>query len=435
MNFDTIIIGGGPGGYELAATLARRGESVAVIERDALGGTCLNRGCIPTKALGASARAVLEAAAAPSLGVDTGDIRVDFDRVRARAAEVVDGLRQGVTALLGACAVVRGEASFEGPRTVRVADDILTAPRIVIATGSHPASLAVPGAELAITSDEALWLPALPESMVIIGGGVIGMEFASIFSALGSKVTVVEYCREIIPTIDPEIAKRLRTALGRRGIDIVTSAAVERIDKTADRTLRVTWQGKKGQASADADTVVMAVGRRPVVPPGFSGRLTDRGFIEVDPMMRTSVDGVYAVGDVNGLLMLAHTAYAQGRVVADANPALFAPELVPAVVFTTPEVASIGPDAAALALRGESVHTVKHMYASNGKACADGHPDGLVKLLVRDADNTIAAATIIGHHAADLIAEATMLVTDRVPIDQVASRYIHAHPTLSELFV
>lgn len=435
---DTIIIGGGPGGYELAAALASRGENVVIAERDRLGGTCLNRGCIPTKALCASANAVLSARFAAALGVETEGVRIDFSRVSSRVKEVVDGLREGVGGLLSGCTVVNGEATFVGPNRIRIGEEEYEAPRIVIATGSAPAALNIPGASLSITSDDALWLESLPESMVIIGGGVIGMEFASIFSALGTKVTVVEFCREILPTVDPEIAKRLRTTLSRRGIDIVVGAAVQRIER-GDGAVLVTYEGKKGETTVEAEKVVMAVGRRAVVPEGFvenGGRLTDRGFIAVDAggSMRTSIPGVYAVGDVNGLMMLAHSAYAQGRVLLYNDVHQFEPWRIPSVVFTSPEVASVGMTPGELEKNGIKYHAVKRPFASNGKACADGHPDGLVKLLCLDEDDTIVGITILGHHAASLIAEATVFVSDRVKLHEVARRYTFAHPTLAEIF-
>ena len=430
---DNIIIGAGPGGYELAASLAAIGESVVVVERDEPGGTCLNRGCIPTKSLCASANAALAAGTAGNLGVDVGPASVDFARVMSRVKDVVLGLRTGVEGLLAKCTFVKGEAVFTSPKVVSVNGEEYTAPRIVIATGSRPALLPIPGAEYALSSDEALWLESLPASIAIIGGGVIGMEFASIFSALGSKVTVIEYCKEILPTVDSEIAKRLRTSLSRRGVEIVVGASVQAIEKT-EESLCVKYLGKKGEMSVMVETAVMAVGRRPVIPAGFEGALTPKGFIEVDEYMRTSIDGVYAVGDVNGLLMLAHAAYAQGRVVLRSDSSLFNPRYVPSVVFTNPEVAAVGQKPEELEAAGIKYHVVKRLYASNGKACADGHPEGLVKMLVNDEDDSVLGVTILGSHAAELIAEATILVVEKVPLKDVPFRFIHAHPTLSELF-
>lgn len=430
---DNIIIGAGPGGYELAAALAQRGESVVIIERDRLGGTCLNHGCIPTKALCASAAAILNARSADSLGIIIPEISVDFPAVSARVDTVVDTLRDGVSSLLGRCTIIEGTAGFVDHRVVAVGDRLFTAPRIVIATGSAPARLPVDGAHLAITGDEAVRLDRLPDSVAIIGAGVIGMELASIFNALGAEVTVIEHCKEVLPTIEADIAKRLRTALTRRGITFHLGADIGRIEAN-DTARKVIFNTKKGENSILVQTVVMAVGRIPVVPEGFAGQLTPRGFISVDDAMRTSIDGVYAIGDVNGLLMLAHAAYAQGRVILHDNPALFDPAKIPSVVFTSPEVASVGQSAEQLEADGVRCHLVRRPFASNGKAVADGHPDGVLKLLVRDDDNTIVGCTILAHHAADLIAEATLLVTERVPFEQVGSHYIHAHPTLSEIF-
>lgn len=431
--YDNIIVGAGPGGYHLAATLASRGESVLIIEKDQPGGTCLNRGCIPTKCLVATASAMLSAADAERLGVTIPSATVDFAKAAERMEGVVAELREGVRTVLKDCMFVEGEAVIEPDRVVTVGSFIYHASkRLVIATGSKPAVLPIEGAELAVTSDEVLKLKKLPESVVIIGGGVIGMEFASIFNALGVKTSVIEFCKEILPPFDPEVAKRLRMTLGKRGIDITVGAAVKKIERSDNGRLRIVYEGKRGEATVEAEMAVMAVGRRPVLPEGLaeSGiELTPKGFIKVDDMMRTSAEGVYAVGDVNGLLMLAHAAEAQSRVVAEGNPALFDTSRVPSIVFTEPEVAMVGPVPSAL----EDCTTVKHLYGANGKARAMGKPEGFIKFAI-DADGVIKSVSIIGAHAADLIAEATMLVTDGVRLADVPSRYIHAHPSLSEIF-
>ncbi len=436
---DNIIIGAGPGGYHLASELTAKGESVIVAERDNLGGTCLNRGCIPTKCLCASASAALAARSASSLGVNVGEVKIDFAKTSARMNEVMDDLRQGVASLLAGCTVINGNAMLVKSResiAVQVGEETYEATKhIVIATGSRPAILQVEGAELAITSDKALSLESLPESMAIIGGGVIGMEFASAFSALGVKVTVIEFCKEILPPFDAEIAKRLRTTLSRRGIDILVNSAVKRLAEH-DGKITVTYEGKRGEATVEADAVMMAVGRKPVVPDGAEEvgiKLTSKGFIEVDGHMQTSVPGIYAIGDVNGLSMLAHSAYAHGRVVAGDDPALFNRDCVPSVVFTEPEVAMVGPTAAELQARGEEISVIKRPLASNGKAKAMGHSDGVLKMVARAADGALLSATIIGHGAADLIAEATLHVATRTPVNKIADT-IHAHPTLSEIF-
>jgi len=437
--FDNIIIGAGPGGYELAAALAQKGESVMIAERDKLGGTCLNRGCIPTKCLVATAEAMISASEAPALGVEVGEIKIDFAKAAKRMNTVVEGLREGVRAELSKCAIVEGEAKLLPDGTVMVGENVYSAnKRVVIATGSKPAILPIEGANLAATSDDVLSMTQLPESVIIIGGGVIGMEFTSILAALGVKTTVVEFCKEILPPFDPEVAKRLRMIMSRRGIDIITGAAVNKIEKTEDGNFRVTYTGKRGDVSINAAKVVMAVGRRPVIPEGTveAGiKLSDKGFISVDKYMKTSVDGIYAIGDVNGLSMLAHAAIAQGRVIAEGDSSLFNPYKVPSIVFSYPEVAMVGLTPKVLEDNGLKYNTVKCMYAGNGKAQAMGKTDGFIKfaVLTEDSDRII-GVSIIGAHAADLIAEATMLITDRTSIHDVNKHYIHAHPTLSELF-
>jgi len=436
--FDNIIIGAGPGGYELAATLAASGENTVVIERDLPGGTCLNRGCIPTKCLCASASALLSVSRAQTFGIDVNINGFDYAAAATRKDKVVDQLRQGVTALLKGCTFINGSAHLKPGRIVEVGNELYKATRrLVIATGSAPAILPVEGADLAITSDEALALTELPESITIIGGGVIGMEFASIFSAMGVTTTVVEYCPEILPPFDPEIAKRLRTSLSRRGVNIIVGACVKRIVRDDIGNMQVIYTGKRGETAVDSTAVLMAVGRKPVVPEGCTeaGIAVDkRGFITVDSLMRTSADGVYAIGDVNGLSMLAHSAIAQGRVVAEENATLFNADNVPSVVFTEPEVAQTGLISAQLQSRDIAYKAIKRPYASCGKACAEGY-EGVVKLLVSDdAEQRILGISVLGPHAADLIAEATVLTTDRIPLNSVGARYIHAHPTLSELF-
>lgn len=438
IEFDNIIIGAGPGGYELAARLAARGESTAVVERSYPGGTCLNRGCIPTKCLCAAASALLSLKHLPQMGVSTDFRGFDYTVAAGRKDAVVEQLRGAVLATLKDCTLIQGTARLLPERVVEVAGELYhAARRLVIATGSEPAVLPVEGADLALSSDEALALTELPESIIIIGGGVIGMEFASMYNAMGVDVTVVEYCPEILPPFDADIAKRLRTGLTRRGINIIVNARVESISRKDNNMLSVHYSGKRGPAVAEATTVLMAVGRKPIVPEGCAEagiELTGRGFIAVDSLMRTSAEGVYAIGDVNGLSMLAHSAIAQGRVVENNEASLFRKDAVPSVVFTSPEVAQTGPTATALAAEGIACKAIRRSYGSVGKALADGY-EGTIKILVSDDDEMrILGISILGPHAADLIAEATVLVTDAVPLDKVASRYIHAHPTLSEIF-
>lgn len=429
-NSDVIIIGSGPGGYETAAELAAAGKKVTLIERDSLGGTCLNRGCIPTKCLCASASLILSLASAESFGVEIeGAVKLDYGRAVSRAASVISQLRDGVSMLLRDVEIIKGEASLRPGRIVEVNGEQLTAPQIIIATGSQPAVLRVPGADLAVTSDGFLQLDEVPERVAIIGGGVIGLEFASILSAFGRQVTVIEYCREILPPFDAEIAKRLRMMLSRRGIKFLTSSAVTAIEPG----YRVIFEGKRGKDSVDCDLVVMAVGRRPIVPAGAAeaGIETDeRGFIRVDELMQTSVPGVFAIGDVNGLAMLAHAASAQGRRAIGQDVNL---DIIPSAVFTVPEAAMVGLTEEQAVAKGYDVMIGKAGFASNGKALAMGEADGTVKIIFARDSGFILGCHIIGPHASDLVAEVAGLMFGMTTKDELADELVHSHPTLSEI--
>lgn len=430
---DLIVIGSGPGGYETAAKGASEGRDVVIIERDLLGGTCLNRGCIPTKALCRTAEVAATVAEAAEFGIGAGEPSVDIASAMERKDNVVAALRDGVATVLRDVRVVHGDARFVSASVVKAAGEEFTAPEIVIATGSAPASLRIPGAELAMTSDDVLNLRELPESMAIIGGGVIGMEFASIFSALGVKVTVLEYCKEILPPFDSEIAKRLRTALKRRGIDIVTSAAVTAIEAG----MRVSYEAKGKAKEVEAAAVLMAVGRIPVLPEGLDalGVKISRGAPETDSRMRVLFDGpapegvtLYAVGDVNRRCMLAHAAVMQGEVALGLREDT---EVIPSAVFTMPECAMVGLTEEQCAERGMEIKVGKAMFRANGKAMAMGETDGLVKVIADAATDRVVGCHICGPHAADLIQEATLAISAGLTTREMRLA-VHSHPTLCE---
>lgn len=422
---DLIIIGAGPGGYELAAEASREGLKVMLIERDQLGGTCLNRGCIPTKALCRSAEIAATVKESADFGVDVTGISFDYARAARRKDEVTAALREGVATLLAKVNIVKGEARFNDVHTVAVGDDLYTASRIVIATGSEPARLPVPGSEIAITSDELLSLTRLPGRVVIIGGGVIGMEFASILSAFDVEVTVVEYCKEILPTFDRDIAKRLRTAMSRRGVSTITGAAVTEI-----RPGSVIYEQKGRTQEISTDLTVMAVGRRPVIPAGTEAigvEVTSRG-ITVDGRMATTVPGIYATGDVNGRCMLAHAATAQSMLILGREVNL---EVIPAAVFTSPECAMAGLTEEQCKEESIPYRATKVTFRANGKALAMGESDGLVKLIVNTETRRPIGCHICGPHAADLIQEVATVMAAGLTVDAIADT-VHGHPTLSE---
>ena len=446
--YDWIIIGAGPGGYEAAAIASARGESVVLIERDMLGGTCLNRGCIPTKCFCHTAEVASMVAGASEAGVNLSadTIAVDAAAMTARKNAVVAGLREQVAAVVSGCTVVSGEARLvkaegidESGRRLHAVE--VTAPEgtllrfnsanILIATGSEPTILPIPGAELTVTSNELLDLQALPQSVIVIGGGVIGMEFASIFHRLGVEVTVVEFCPEILPALDAEVAKRLRTTMKHRGVDFHVSSRVDSVEAVEGEIKRVHFTEKNRERTAEAEVVLMAVGRRPVIPEGVPevGIETGRRGIVVDPLMRTSVEGIRAIGDCNGLCQLAHAASAQARLVMGENVDL---SVVPSAVFTMPECAMVGLTQAQAEEQNPAVKVGKAFYRANGKACAMAEADGMVKIITERDTDRILGCHIFGTHASDLISEVAVAMSNGLTASDLLHT-IHAHPTLPEL--
>ncbi len=430
---DLIIIGAGPGGYETAAAEASKGRKVVLVDRDPYaGGTCLNRGCIPTKALCAAASTLGAIAGASLFGITVNGVTADYGTAHRHAEGVVATLRTDIDTLLSGVERIQGEARVAPGPVVIVGDEVLAAPKVIIATGSHPAPLRVQGAEHAIDSDTFLALDSLPSSAIVVGGGVIGMEFASVMNAFGTEVTVLEYCREVLPGFDAELAKRLRSKLARKGIKFVTGANVEAIEPFCD-SYKVSYATAKGNTSVTAGMVLGAVGRRPNIPEGCSEagiELTDRGFIAVDADMRTTAEGFYAVGDVNGISMLAHSAVAQSRRAVGEKVNL---DVIPGVVFTMPELAAVGLNADSAAAAGTEAITVKVPYGACGKALADGADDGILKLTVSASDGRVLGCSVVGAHAADLVAEATVAIHAGLTAADLASVIVHAHPSISEL--
>lgn len=429
-SFDLIVIGAGPGGYEAAALGAAQGQRVLLVERDHLGGTCLNRGCIPTKTLCRTAQVALDVAEASRFGIDLpGAPTVNMAAVTARKDAVVEQLREAVASVVSGCTLLRGTACFTAPHEVEVEGERYTAPKIIVATGSQSAFLPVEGADLAVTSTEMLNLTELPPSLAVIGGGVIGMEFASIFSALGSRVSVIEYCREILPAFDRDVAKTLRTSMKKRGVEFHTGTPVTALHRTPEGTVRVEFEEKGKAASVEAHTVLMAVGRRPVVPEGLAeaGAVIGKRGIEVDADFQTAIPGVYAIGDCNGICLLAHAASAQASRVMGHDIEL---ATVPSAVFTIPECAMVGLTADAAEAASIPHRTARGSFRSNGKALAMGETDGIIKSVIAP-DDTLLGLQIVGPHAADLIGAPTLLLTASLPLGSLR-RTIHPHPTLAE---
>lgn len=460
MESDIIIIGAGPGGYEAAVHAARLGKTVTVIEENAPGGTCLHAGCIPTKCLCRNAEVLDDVREAARYGITTGPVAFDLAQAIARKNEVVGKLTAGVEALMKTPGIhyVRGRARFVDAHTVAVEENpdgvrtnlqgvgtnpdgvgIFTAPAIIIATGSVTKFLPIEGAHSpgVVTSTEMLNLSHIPARLCVIGGGVIGLEFASIYHSFGSAVTVVEYCKEVLPNFDRDIAKRLRTSLKKRGITFKTGAAVTAIHPGTDGTSTVVYTEKGKESQTEADLVLMAVGRAANTA---SLNLDDVGIahtprgITVDDHMQTNVPGIYAIGDVNGLCQLAHAATFQGyravnHIAGQTDNIRL--DIVPAAVFTVPEAATVGLSEEACAQQGIACTAHKAFYRSNGKALTMDADDGLVKILC-DAEGRILGVHILGAHAADLIHEVAVAMNAGTTVKQLAE-CIHAHPSLSEI--
>ncbi len=399
---DLIVIGAGPGGYRAAQLAARRGLRVVVMEADQVGGTCLNRGCIPTKTY-VHARS--------------------FDEAVGRQPEVVAALRSGVEQLMSAPGItlVRGRGVFTGPHTVRVGDSEYTAPHIIIATGSSSKMLAVEGSDLphVMDSTRLLQCQEQPRRLCIIGAGVVGMEFASVFRRFGSEVTVIEYLKECLPMLDSDVAKRLRKYMERQGITFRMKTAVTSL------------------SDIDADAILVATGRKPNVSPDLdvAGIVYDgKKGIAVDGHFETNVSGVYAIGDVNGLQMLAHAAEMQGIHVVNrltGHPDHIRFDIMPSAIFTTPEAACVGlsEDQCKATLPGYRCR--KAFWRANGKALAMDAPEGMLKLL-SDADDHIVGCHAYGAHAADLVQEVSSLMCLCATVSQLRDM-VHIHPTLSEV--
>ena len=458
-----IIIGAGPGGYETALVAAKRGVEVVLIEAGPVGGTCLNEGCIPTKAFCKNAEVLDGLREAEAFGVTGLSYGFDFNAVAARKNAVVEQLRGGVEGLLGHknITLVRGKASFKDAHTVTVIPGFssvipsdaeespqeYTADYIIIATGSVSASLPIPGADFPgiLTSREILDIEEVPQRLCVIGGGVIGLEFASIFRSFGSEVTVVEYCKDILPRFDTDLAKRLKQSLGKRGIEINTQAQVTSITENSGE-YTVTRKGK--EETVVADKVLMAVGRKANVA---SLNLADAGIeftprgIVVNDVMQTNIPHIYAVGDINGKMMLAHAATFQGIVALDHIMGVendIDLSVMPAAVFTSPEAASVGKTEDECKEAGIPVRCLKSFFRANGKAVTMGETDGFCKIVVaaepkEGAESPYEPGRVLGchlygPHASDIVQEACSMITRKATLKKFQD-VIHTHPTLTEV--
>ena len=403
MQTDLLIIGAGPGGYRAAEYAAKQGLKVVIAEEGEVGGTCLNVGCIPTKTYVHAAT---------------------FAEARERMATVIPQLRSGVEGILSHpnITLLRGRASFVSPSECSICGDVVAAKNIIIATGSETKWLPIKGVDdpRVVDSTGLLQLETLPKKLCIIGAGVIGMEFASVFHRFGSEVTVIEYLKECLPALDSDIAKRLRKYLEKQGITFKMKTAVENI------------------ADIDADVVLMATGRKPRVQTDFANagiEYDERKGVAVDENFMTTVKGIYAIGDVNGKQMLAHAAEMQAvravnHIIGKKDGIDFS--IMPAAIFTQPEAACVGPTEDQLKEQGIAYECRKAFWRANGKALAMGEGEGLLKLFVGVADGRLLGCHAFGAHAADIVQEVSVLMCRDTTIAQLHDM-VHIHPTLGEI--
>lgn len=445
--YDLLIIGAGPGGYEAAFYAQGLGMKVAVVEKDKVGGTCLNRGCIPTKALMHSSDVYRDARNGADVGVEVEGLRANRRRIGERKDEVLDTLRNGIQGLLikKKIDLVRGEARIIADHTVMVDGMEITAERILVATGSKPFAPPIPGHDLpgVIDSTELIDMGGaeIPE-FVIIGGGVIGIEFATIYADLGDHVTVIEGLDRLLPLIDKEIGRSIKMTLEKKGVDVHVASPVQKIEKDGDK-LAVTLKNKKGEEiTVKADKVLMCVGRRPNTAGVFSDELLrkypdltdEKGFIKVDDKYETPMKGVYAIGDCNGGIQLAHVASAEGRnAVAMMNgcKATINMGTVPSCIYTDPEIAVVGMTAEEAKEAGIEVVTKKYPMSANGKTVIAGLDRGFVKLVARADDHVLIGAHLLCGRASDLIGELSVAIGRGMMLEEIAN-IIHPHPSFSE---
>jgi dihydrolipoamide dehydrogenase len=444
-DFDVIILGAGPGGYVSAIRCAQLGLKTAVVEgRDTLGGTCLNVGCIPSKALLNATHHLHEVHENfEKMGLMGSKTTVDWAKMLDYKQDVVNGNTKGIEFLFKKNKVtwLKGWGSIPAPGQVKVGDEVHTAKNIVIATGSEASSL--PGVtvdeKIVVTSTGALTLPAIPKSMVVIGAGVIGLEMGSVYARLGTQVTVVEYLDAITPGMDAEVAKAFQKILTKQGLTFVLGAAVQKVD-TGKKGAKVTYKLRKddSEATLEADVVLVATGRKPYTAglglEALGVEMLPRGQVKTDAHFQTNIKGLYAIGDAIVGPMLAHKAEDEGMAVAEVMAGKVGHvnySVIPGVVYTTPEVASVGATEEQLKDAGRAYKVGKFPFMGNARAKAVFQADGFVKILADAATDRILGAHIIGPAAGDLIHEVCVAMEFGASAQDLALT-CHAHPTYSE---
>jgi dihydrolipoamide dehydrogenase len=443
---DTIVIGAGPGGYVAAIRAAQLGQKVTIVEKENVGGVCLNVGCIPSKALISAAHKYETAKHSDDIGITAENVKVDFSKVQEWKASVVNKLTSGVDGLLkgNKVNIVKGEAYFVDANTLRVMDDksaqTYTFKNAIIATGSRPIELPTfKYTKRVINSTGALALEEIPEKLVVIGGGYIGVELGTAYANFGTQVTILEGGKEILGTAyEKQMTSLVSRNLKKKGVDIVTNALAKGVEES-DNGVVVKYEVKGEEKSVEADYVLVTVGRRPNTDElGLEQagvELTERGLVKIDKQCRTNVPSIFAIGDIVEGPALAHKASYEGKIAAEAiagQPSEIDYLGIPAVVFAEPELASVGYTEAQAKEEGLEVVAAKFPFGANGRALALNSTDGFLKLVTRKEDGLVIGAQIAGASASDMIAELGLAVEAGMTAEDIAMT-IHAHPTLGEI--
>lgn len=445
---DTLVIGGGPGGYVAAIRAAELGQRVTLVERDKIGGVCLNVGCIPSKALISSSEVYTLIRHAAEFGIHAGESSVDFSKVQDRKNAVVKQLTSGVSSLLKAhkVDVVNGEAFFVAPDTVKVNHGYESSNyqfnHCILAAGSSPVE--IPGfawSDRVLSSTGALNLKALPQKLVVIGGGYIGMELSSAYAAFGTNVTILEGMDSVLPAFDKELIRPVLKEMKEKGVEIYTGARAQKVTES-EKGVVVTAEIDGVSKEFSADYVMVTVGRRPntraIGLDLAEVDLDDRGFVKVNHQGRTSSGKIFAIGDLVQGMALAHKASYEGKVAAEAISGRNSTVdylAMPAVVFTSPEIATVGLSAQQAERNGYSSSDIKvsrYTFAANGRALTLNEKNGFITLVTRKSDHLVLGAQIIGVHASDLITEFALAIESGMNAEDVALT-VHPHPTLSEM--
>lgn len=441
--FDAVVVGGGPGGYECAIRLSQNGLKIALVEEAELGGTCLNRGCIPTKTLLHSADIYHDAKNGAPFGVNVGELTFDYAKIIERKNAVAKQLSNGVAFLEKnhGVTVFASHATLADRNTVELANgETLQCDHLIVATGSSPARIPIPGVDLpgVVDSTGLLNMTTCPKHIIIVGGGVIGVEFATFFYRLGVPVTIVEMLDRVLGPLDKDITDFVEAELKRCGVELVLGVRVESIEAGLKVNYAAVKDGAKG--SVEGDVVLMAGGRAPntkgIGLEKLGVRMDRKGFVEIDGLCRTNVPGVYAIGDINGKMQLAHVASAQGLLVADHIAGKPCKQLnynrIPSCVYCNPETAMVGLTEEQARATGREIGTGTFNLSGNGKALTMGENKGLVKFVYDKATDEILGFHVIGPRATDLAAEVAAVMECEGTVAEIG-RTVHPHPTVSEV--